>query len=504
LADLVVTQLMSSKVDEELESFFGLVGEQLYKGVDPDDDGPTFYVHDRMEITACCNMQDVPDVMARSYWYIHEHIQNMDSEVIHVSLVEYKLMLDIGTIGLMHRYHRYTPSVFPRTAHGDGMVFRPDATMELDMAGPSMAPTDELGDFGPILCLQWKPPPTYGRVSGTAHGRASGTAPGYRDRKYGKKKGSVQHQQKPRIAPRQNPKPPPKPWFGDNYALVGADFGLTLGDFAGKMNSLWLADSGASCLMTYDMTGLFDCRHINPPIKIGNGQMMMATHIGKKRMRIISKGGVHTEVVLHNVKYVPKLWVNLFSLTQALKHQWQLSNTGLNFVLSKWNCKIIFDKIIKISNGHVNGIEMVPVFGLANIAWNQPIKMEINKFHQSMGHVHKDALRKMGKYYGIKLYGTLEPCYSCSLAKIRQKNVRKVAVDRSMIPGEHLMVDISSVNVPSFGGAKFWVLVMDDCTGMCWSFFVVAKSKMPDQVILLIKKLRSEQRFKIKHIVKTV
>jgi Reverse transcriptase (RNA-dependent DNA polymerase) len=33
---------------------------------------------------------------------------------------------------------------------------------------------------------------------------------------------------------------------------------------------------------------------------------------------------------------------------------------------------------------------------------------------------------------------------------------------------------------------------------------VAAKSKMPDQVILLIKKLRSEQRFRIKHIVKTV
>jgi hypothetical protein len=77
-------------------------------------------------------------------------------------------------------------------------------------------------------------------------------------------------------------------------------------------------------------------------------------------------------------------------------------------------------------------------------------------------------------------------------------------VDRSTIPGERLMVDISSVNVPSFRGAKFWGLVMDDCTGMCWSFFVAAKSKMPDQVILLIKKHRSEQRLKIKHIVKTV
>jgi hypothetical protein len=86
LADLVVTRLMSSKVDEELELFFGLVGEVLYKGTDPDQDAPTFYVRDRMEIAACCNMQDVPDVLARSYCFIHEMIENTDSEIIHVSL----------------------------------------------------------------------------------------------------------------------------------------------------------------------------------------------------------------------------------------------------------------------------------------------------------------------------------------------------------------------------------------------------------------------------------
>jgi hypothetical protein len=98
LVDLVVTCLMSSKVDEELESFFGLVGEVLYNDTDPDHDGPSFYVRDRMEIAACCNMQDVPDVMARSYQYIHEMIENVDSEIIKVLLNEFKLMLDIGTI----------------------------------------------------------------------------------------------------------------------------------------------------------------------------------------------------------------------------------------------------------------------------------------------------------------------------------------------------------------------------------------------------------------------
>jgi hypothetical protein len=48
---------------------------------------------------------------------------------------------------------------------------------------------------------------------------------------------------------------------------------------------------------------------------------------------------------------------------------------------------------------------MVLAMNVANVAWTRPVPIEIKKFHQSMGHVNKDSLQKMGKYYGIKLYG---------------------------------------------------------------------------------------------------
>jgi hypothetical protein len=65
LAEKVVTQLLSSKVDEELKSFFDLVGKELYKGIDPIEEKTFFHVLDRMEIVSCCQMKDVPDMMAR-------------------------------------------------------------------------------------------------------------------------------------------------------------------------------------------------------------------------------------------------------------------------------------------------------------------------------------------------------------------------------------------------------------------------------------------------------
>jgi hypothetical protein len=65
-------------------------------------------------------------------------------------------------------------------------------------------------------------------------------------------------------------------------------------------------------------------------------------------------------------------------------------------------------------------------------------------------------------------------------------------------------VDISSVRGSSFGGAKFWVLVVDDFIDKCWSFFVKHKSQMLEKVVLLIKKLRSDQRYSINHVVKII
>jgi hypothetical protein len=106
-----------------------------------------------------------------------------------------------------------------------------------------------------------------------------------------------------------------------------------------------------------------------------------------------------------------------------------------------------------------------------------------------MGHVHEDSLRKMAEYYGLKLRAQFNTCFECSLAKIRQRNVGKTTTKTSTVPGERLMVDISWVKSPSFRGSKFWIMVLDDCTDMCWSIFVSAKSYLAEQVVLLIKML---------------
>jgi hypothetical protein len=90
------------------------------------------------------------------------------------------------------------------------------------------------------------------------------------------------------------------------------------------------------------------------------------------------------------------------------------------------------------------------------------IRRDINAMHNLMGHAHFDAIKHSAKYYGIKLSVEPKTCVSCALAKIRQKNINKVTLTKSLKPGDHLYIDISGSIWRSYGGAKYWILIVDD------------------------------------------
>jgi hypothetical protein len=97
--------------------------------------------------------------------------------------------------------------------------------------------------------------------------------------------------------------------------------------------------------------------------------------------------------------------------------------------------------------------------------------IDVNRFHEILGHCGADRLQKTAHIHGIKLKGNVEVCEDCAIAKARQKNVNKEWKGGSQVPGERLYMDISSVRDVSLGGSKFWVLVVDECTDHCWSIF---------------------------------
>ena len=118
-----------------------------------------------------------------------------------------------------------------------------------------------------------------------------------------------------------------------------------------------------------------------------------------------------------------------------------------------------------------------------------------------MGHPGAQQVRDTAKALGITISGPVTKCRNCTMAKARQKNVNK-QVDYgkiSQIPGERLYMDTSSVKTTSIGGSKFWLLVVDEATDMCWSMFLKKKSDLTENMVLLINTLTAQGK-KVKFI----
>ena len=76
--------------------------------------------------------------------------------------------------------------------------------------------------------------------------------------------------------------------------------------------------------------------------------------------------------------------------------------------------------------------------------------------------------------------GDIRPCLNCAVAKARQKNVPKKRLERSEIPGERFFIDISSLKTKGTEGYRNWLLCVDDCTDMPFSFFISEKSQLEE------------------------
>jgi len=193
-------------------------------------------------------------------------------------------------------------------------------------------------------------------------------------------------------------------------------------------DDVWICDSGASSHYCVSDRGMFDARDIDEKIRVGNGDLLVATKIGNLKLDVTQINGTKFTIILQGVKFVPDLWVNLFSINQALKKGYRISNDDIIISLSKGLNKITFDRFYKAKDGTVSGILMRPRYNaVAYTALNSATKqgIEINKFHTMLGHCGSDRLERTAKIHGFELFGELKKCEQCAISKARQKNIIK-------------------------------------------------------------------------------
>jgi hypothetical protein len=157
-------------------------------------------------------------------------------------------------------------------------------------------------------------------------------------------------------------------------------------------NNLWIGDSGASCHMTCWMDGMINVREVNSPVQVGTGQAIPCTKMGDKQVRVVQENGAMKDIVLKNCKYVPGLFMNLFSINTALAKDWMISNKGITISLDKDDTRISFDKTLRTDNGAITGVEMVPRIDGVNLTLEQGLVININKLHLLLGHACESTI----------------------------------------------------------------------------------------------------------------
>ena len=120
--------------------------------------------------------------------------------------------------------------------------------------------------------------------------------------------------------------------------------------------------------------------------------------------------------------------------------------------------------------------------------------------HKRLRHCGEDFTRKTIKYYNWNTVGSYLVCNSCGIAKAKQASVSKELNEKSSICGEKFFLDTSSIKAESFGGNKFWIGMLDNCTDLFITKFLIGKKQVGEKVIEVLQELKVRHNISTKFI----
>jgi len=112
------------------------------------------------------------------------------------------------------------------------------------------------------------------------------------------------------------------------------------------------------------MYGLEKCKDIK--IDTANGSTSMVTHIGNYKGKVQCADGTENIIIMNNVKVVPGLVKNLFSLSTVMRNNWDLLTETTDdtkvLKIKKNDVEYKFDKKVSQNSngGYLMGMEIVP------------------------------------------------------------------------------------------------------------------------------------------------
>lgn len=260
-------------------------------------------------------------------------------------------------------------------------------------------------------------------------------------------------------------------------------------------NDLWIADSGASCHMSFRKDWFMEFEKLDHPqnVKLAKGMIR-----GYGRGKIETNRGI-----LQNVLYVPELETNLYSIRAAteLGMRVEYDDDSVVFIRKDDN-EILLD-------GHLRG----PLYFLNMDVVNQEnyheahIAHSLSDWHKRFAHISPNVIKNMAKSNivdGLNIQGDKEnlECVDCSLNKGKSASHPSKTTEKTKIAGASLHVDtVGPIRETSLGGSEYFILCKDEASGYRNVSFVKTKSSISSEVKKIISKSELETTNKVLRLV---
>lgn len=254
----------------------------------------------------------------------------------------------------------------------------------------------------------------------------------------------------------------------------------------------WYQDCGASQHMTSHREWFVQLVELDEPIPIviGDSTRLDGVAVGNIEMEAFD-GQKWYPVVLEDVIYVPNLNFNLFSVSQMLdKGHVQKANGNESTFYS-----LDGREIVAIAKRKGNLYKMM----LRREEETSLMAVSIKVWHERLAHQNVKYVRDILKRKGIKYIDDWNDyvCTGCSYGKLHRSshpNNPKTAQQ----PLDLVHVDTGEMNIPSLGGAKYWLMFKDDFTHYRTCYFMKTKSEAPEKIECYLRLVENQLGRRVK------
>ncbi|GFU63371.1 retrovirus-related Pol polyprotein from transposon TNT 1-94 [Trichonephila clavipes] len=243
-------------------------------------------------------------------------------------------------------------------------------------------------------------------------------------------------------------------------------------------DNIWILDSGASCHMAKEPVWF---KNISPEVMdiylADKNSKMMSQGTGNVSAKTVSTKHCNSiNLTITDVSYVPQLRCNLLSVTC-------LMDKGCK-IKSENNCVLIYDKNDKLitkafkNNGRLE-IKLEPMYNSECFISDQSTN-NYEIWHNRLCHLNCKCMLKMKDYIDIDNVNNFT-CETCDISKVTRKTHHSIDIYQSSQILELLHADLCGpINIESHGGAKYFMVIVDDFSGMYFTYFLKNKYEVFD------------------------